>query len=192
MKIIEINIDEIIPYENNVKKHPKSQIEQIKASILEFGFNDPLAIDEKNILIEGHGRLLALKELGYENVEVIQLKHLTEIQKKQYILAHNKLTMSTGFDKKLLEIELDIINSKVGNVDLTGFKLKETKIEEIEIEIEEAEVLEDEFEINEKYEEIHEIVITAENSKELKEIFKKLKKEGYTCKIREFAKKNKR
>ena len=93
MNIEKININLIVPYERNAKRHPKKQIERIKQSILEFGFNDPLAVDENNIIIEGHGRYEALKQLGYKNVECIRLTNLSEEQKKSYILIHNKLNI---------------------------------------------------------------------------------------------------
>ncbi|HHJ7995665.1 TPA: ParB/Srx family N-terminal domain-containing protein, partial [Streptococcus pyogenes] len=86
MEILKIDISEIKEYKNNAKLHPKEQIEQIKKSIKEFGNNDPIAIDENNIIIEGHGRYLALKQLGYKEVDVIKLTHLSEEQKKAYIL----------------------------------------------------------------------------------------------------------
>ena len=110
MKIEKISIEKIKPYENNAKLHPPEQIEQIKKSIIEFGNNDPIAIDENNVIIEGHGRYFALKELQFKEVEVIRLLHLNEEQKKAYILAHNKLTMNTGFDFDILNLELDSIN----------------------------------------------------------------------------------
>lgn len=102
MKIEKIKIEEIKVYENNAKLHPAEQIEQIKKSIKEFGFNDPIAVDENNMIIEGHGRYFALKELEYDEIECIRLNHLTEEQKKAYILAHNKLTMNTDFDLDIL------------------------------------------------------------------------------------------
>ena len=109
MKIEKININEVKSYENNAKLHPPEQIEQIKRSIKEFGNSDPIAIDENNMIIEGHGRYRALKELGFKEIEVIKLTHLNEQQKKAYILAHNKLTMNTGFDFDTLNLELDSI-----------------------------------------------------------------------------------
>ncbi len=98
MQIVNINIDTIKEYENNTKIHTDEQIEQIMTSIERYGNNDPIAIDENNVIIEGHGRYLALKRLGVEEVPVIKLEHLTEEQKREYILVHNKLTMNTGFD----------------------------------------------------------------------------------------------
>nr|DAL04169.1 MAG TPA: Putative modification methylase [Caudoviricetes sp.] len=105
-----MSIEKIIPYENNAKIHTKEQIEQIKNSILQFGNNDPIAIDENNTIIEGHGRYFALKELGYNDVDVIKLTHLDEEKKRAYILVHNKLTMNTDFDFNLLQEELDCLN----------------------------------------------------------------------------------
>ena len=110
-------IEELNPYENNAKLHPKEQIDQIVRSMEEFGNNDPIAIDENNVIIEGHGRLLALKQMGEKEVPVIRLKHLTDEQKRAYILAHNQLTLNTGFDEEILAAELESI---VG-IDMTDF-----------------------------------------------------------------------
>ena len=117
MQIERIPINLLKPYANNAKIHTPEQIEQIKRSILEFGNNDPIAVDENNVIIEGHGRLLALQELGYTEVECIRLTHLTDEQKRAYILVHNKLTMNTGFDMELLETELKSIHG----IDMEGF-----------------------------------------------------------------------
>lgn len=109
MKIETIPISEIHEYENNAKLHPQEQIDQIVRSIEEFGFNDPVAIDENNQVIEGHGRLMALRQMGKTEVPVIRLEHLSDEQKRAYILAHNQLTLNTGFDEELLRIELENI-----------------------------------------------------------------------------------
>lgn len=106
-----VPITEIKPYENNAKIHTREQIEQIKQSIFEFGNNDPIAIDANGVIIEGHGRLMALQELGYTEVEVIRLGHLNEEQRKAYTLIHNKLTMNTGFELDMLEAELKTIEN---------------------------------------------------------------------------------
>ena len=109
LKIEMLPIEELNPYENNAKLHPKEQIDQIVRSMEEFGNNDPIAIDENNVIIEGHGRLLALKQMGEKEVPVIRLKHLTDEQKRAYILAHNQLTLNTGFDEEILAAELESI-----------------------------------------------------------------------------------
>ena len=94
-------------------------------SIERYGNNDPIAIDENNVIIEGHGRYLALKELGEIEIPVIQLKHLTEEQKREYILVHNKLTMNTGFDIEKLKAELETID-----FDMTLFNFQELNFNE--------------------------------------------------------------
>lgn len=117
MKIEKIKVDEIIPYADNAKLHPERQIEQIRSSILEFGFNDPIAIDENNVVIEGNGRLMAIKDLGYKEVDCIRIEGLTEDQKRAYILVHNQLTMNTGFDIDILNKELE----RIKGIDMTQF-----------------------------------------------------------------------
>lgn len=153
MRIEKVNINDITMYENNAKEHPEWQIEQIKKSIQEFGFNDPIAIDEKGIIIEGHGRFLALKDLGYTEIEVIRLNHLSEEQKVAYSIAHNKLTMNTDFDLETLKYEINKLQNEEFDLSLLGFE--NIELEEImEDEIEETaednqEVSEDDTELEE-------------------------------------------
>lgn len=109
MQIEKINISKIRPYKRNAKIHTDKQIEQIKASIREFENCDPIAITDDNMIIEGHGRYEALKQLGYKEIDVIRLSHLTPEQVRAYNLVHNKLTMNTDFDDGLLNLELDDI-----------------------------------------------------------------------------------
>ena len=96
LKIEYVPIDSIKPYKNNAKLHPKEQIEQIKKSIQQFGMDDPIGI-WKDEIVEGHGRIIACKELGYTEVPIIRLDHLTDEERKAYTLAHNKLTMNSDF-----------------------------------------------------------------------------------------------
>lgn len=133
MQIEQIEINLINEYENNVKIHTDEQIEQIIMSIQKYGNNDPIAIDENNVIIEGHGRFLALKRLGYDSIPVIKLGHLTDEQKREYILIHNKLTMNTGFDMERLEKELDEIET---DLSLYGFEQFEEFFEELDEELE--------------------------------------------------------
>lgn len=135
MKIEKIAIKEIKPNENNAKLHPQWQLDQIKESIVQFGNNDPIAIDENNVVIEGYGRSMALEQLGYEEAEIIRLEHLTEEQKSAYILAHNKLTMNTDFDLEILEEEL----GKIKSIDMQDFGF------ELSFDVKEIEAEEDEY-----------------------------------------------
>lgn len=107
LKIEYLPLADLKPYVNNAKLHPAEQVEQIKRSITEFGFDDPIAVWGDNTVIEGHGRLIAANELGLETVPVIRLDHLTDEQRKAYALVHNKLTMNSDFDADLLAMELD-------------------------------------------------------------------------------------
>lgn len=117
MKIEKIDINKIKPYGKNAKLHPRTQIDQIKQSIIEFGNNDPIAIDEDGVIIEGHGRYVALQELGYKQAEVIRLEHMTDEQKRAYTLVHNKLTLNSNFDIGLLEEEL----KEIQDIDMEDF-----------------------------------------------------------------------
>lgn len=117
MKIEVVPIEYLKPYENNAKIHTPAQVAQIAASIQEFGNNDPIAIDENGMVIEGHGRLLALQSLGRTEVEVIRLEGLTEDKKRAYILVHNQLTMNTGFDFNVLDAEL----ARITDIDMSAF-----------------------------------------------------------------------
>ena len=128
MEIIKLKIADLTPYEGNAKTHPKKQVEEIKNSIKTFGFCDPVGIwGEKNIIVEGHGRVLALQEMGETEVYCIRLDHLTDEERKAYTLAHNKTTMSSDFDFDKLEAELKAL----GEMDLDfsmadfGFDLSE-------------------------------------------------------------------
>lgn len=137
LEVTYLPIDEVTPYEGNVKLHPQDQIEQLKNSIEEFGMNDPIAVwGEDNLIVEGHGRLIACKELGYETVPIIRLDGLTEDQRKAYTLAHNKLTMNTGFDVERLEVELNSIEFDMSKV---GFELAETEKVDIKNKYDDAE-----------------------------------------------------
>lgn len=111
MKIEYLKPEELVPYKNNAKQHPKEQIEQIKESIRQFGFNDPIAIGPGNVIIEGHGRAIAAKELQMAAVPVFRLDQMTEEERRGYMLAHNQLTMNTGWDDDLLMAELGNLES---------------------------------------------------------------------------------
>ena len=106
LKIEYLPVETIVPYENNAKVHTAEQIEQIKKSIEDYGMNDPIGIWHDTI-VEGHGRLMACLELGYTEVPVIRLDHMTDEQRREYMLVHNQTTMNTGYDFDLLDLELE-------------------------------------------------------------------------------------
>jgi DNA modification methylase len=129
MKIEQRNIETLAEYANNARTHSDQQVKQIAASLAEFGWTNPLLVDDNDTIIAGHGRLMAAKSLGYTNVPVIRLSGLSEAQKRAYILADNKLAEQAGWDKELLKIELLALRDMDFNVDLVGFS--EFEINEI-------------------------------------------------------------
>ena len=138
MQIETVDIESLKPYEKNAKQHPKEQIEQIKKSIEMYGNNDPIAVwGDENIIIEGHGRLIAMKELGFTKAEIIRLDHLTDKERREYTLVHNQLTMNTDWDFEKLREELD--NLDFGDFDF-GFDHDLDEPFEDEKEIEEDEI----------------------------------------------------
>lgn len=144
IKIEYISIDKIKPYKKNARKHNKESIDVIANSIEEFGMADPIAVWGKdNIIIEGHGRLLALKKLGYDKIPVIHLDYLTDEQRKAYTLAHNKTAEASEWDFDLLGDEIDSIFS----IDMSnfGFGSMDIDLEEPEEETEQEEAEEEEY-----------------------------------------------
>lgn len=116
LKIEYVPIEDIKPYAGNAKTHPAEQIEQIKRSIEQFGFNDPIAV-WKGEVCEGHGRLIAATEMGIDAVPIIRLDNLTDEQRRAYGLVHNKLTMNSGFNFDLLQMELENISFDMSEFD---------------------------------------------------------------------------
>lgn len=124
LKVEYIPIDDLTPYENNAKIHTTEQIEQIKQSIKEFGMNDPVGIwGKENLIVEGHGRLMACRELGMSEIPVIRLDELTDDQRRAYTLVHNQTTMNTGFDANILGAELGEITIDLSEYGFEDFDI---------------------------------------------------------------------
>jgi len=119
------SVDDLIPYSKNARTHSESQVAQIAASIIEFGFTNPVLIDGEKGIIAGHGRLMAAKKLGLKEVPVVILDHLSETQKKAYIIADNKLAENAGWDEEILANELADLKDENFDLDLIGFEDQE-------------------------------------------------------------------
>ena len=121
MNIIQRNTSELIAYVNNARTHSDAQIDQLAASIKEFGFCNPVLIDSNSGIIAGHGRVQAAKKLGLDTVPTIELSHLSDAQRKAYILADNRLAEKSGWDDELLRLELGALNDLGFDLGLIGF-----------------------------------------------------------------------
>ena len=125
MQIEQIELTKLVPYARNSRVHSDEQIAQIMASIKEFGFTNPVLIDSDNQIIAGHGRVIAAQRLEMKIVPTITLEHLTDAQKKAYVIADNKLALNAGWDPEMLRIELDDLGLSSFDLTLTGFSKNE-------------------------------------------------------------------
>lgn len=125
MKITVKKVDSLIPYVKNSRTHSPDQVAQIAASIKEFGWTNPILVDGDNGIIAGHGRLMAARKLGHKEVPTIELKDLTETQKKAYIIADNRLALNAGWDNEMLTIELNDLLADGFALDILGFDPKD-------------------------------------------------------------------
>ncbi len=125
MQIKTVTVDKLIPYVRNSRTHSDAQIAQIAASIKEFGWTNPILVDAENGIIAGHGRLMAARKLGYTEVPVIELKDMTDNQKRAYVIADNQLALNAGWDFSLLSLEVADLKDNDFDLDLLGFDPKE-------------------------------------------------------------------
>lgn len=123
--IEQVTIDKLIPYAKNSRTHSDAQIAQIAASIKEFGFVNPVLIDEAGGIIAGHGRVMAARKLGIDDVPCIRLSHLSENQKRAYVIADNKLALNAGWDDELLKLEIKDLELADFDISLLGFDAEE-------------------------------------------------------------------
>lgn len=173
MQIEKLSVDKIKVYPNNAKLHPAYQIEQIKKSIQMYGNNDPIAVWGKdNVIVEGHGRFIALTELGYDEVEVIHLDHLTDEQRRQYMLVHNQTTMNSGWDEDLLQIELEDIGIDMSEF---GFDIMEQDDDG------DDQTPSDDTGFN--YKEQYGVIVMCADEAEQEQVYNRLIGEGYECKV---------
>jgi ParB-like chromosome segregation protein Spo0J len=138
MQIEQVSTESLIPYARNSRTHSEAQVAQIAASIKEFGFTNPVLIDEDGGIIAGHGRTMAARKLGLTEVPCIRLSYLTDAQKKAYVIADNKLALNAGWDDEMLKIELQELADLDFNLELLGFQSHELELLMREVDFEPA------------------------------------------------------
>lgn len=126
-----VSVSSLIPYARNSRTHSDKQVAKIAASIKEFGFTNPVLTDGQNGIIAGHGRVMAASLLGMEEVPTIELSHLSEAQRRAYIIADNRLALDAGWDEEMLRVEFSDLDEMGFDLELTGFTLDE--IDELSI-----------------------------------------------------------
>lgn len=126
-KLEKRSVQELIPFASNSRTHSDAQVAQIAASIREFGFTSPILIDGDNTIIAGHGRLLAARKLGMEEVPTIVLDHLTKAQQRALVIADNQLALNAGWDMEMLKAEIEGLNFDGFDLDLLGFSDQEIR-----------------------------------------------------------------
>lgn len=120
-----VSVEKLIPYARNSRTHSEAQVAKIAASIKEFGFLNPIITDGKNGIVAGHGRVMAAQKLGLKELPVIEASHLTEAQKRAYVIADNRLALDAGWDNDMLKVELQELSDLDFDLSLTGFDEKE-------------------------------------------------------------------
>ncbi len=168
---------DLVPYENNSRTHSQQQVDQIKRSMNEFGFTNPILLDEHNGIIAGHGRLQAAQELGIVLVPTITLKGLTEAQRKAYVIADNQLALNAGWD-------FDALNVEINNLDLLNFDLNILGFNDQELAniIDGLEKIAPELK-EESYSQIFNLVVSCSDETEQEKIYNELTAKGYKCQV---------
>lgn len=177
------DIDDLIPYANNSRTHSDEQVTQVAASIKEFGFTNPILIDENNGIIAGHGRLMAAKKLKLGQVPTITLVGLSDAQRKAYVIADNKLALNAEWDFDLLKIEIESLQEDDFKLDLLGFDVDELNgiLGFDDIAEEDEEEPEQDYEDN--YKEQYGVIIMCKSAEEQEKIFNKMQQNGYEVKV---------
>jgi len=177
LKIEYLLATDLVPYENNSRTHSQQQVDQIKRSMNEFGFTNPILLDENNGIIAGHGRLQAAQELDIKLVPTITLKGLTKAQRKAYVIADNQLALNAGWDLDSLRIEINDLDLLNFDLNFLGFNDQELAniidgLEEIAPELKE-----------ESYSQIFNLVVSCSDETEQEKIYNELTAKGYKCQV---------
>lgn len=171
LKVEYLKPEDLTPYENNTRKHAPDDIEQIKESILQDGFNDPIGIwGENNLIVEGHGRQIAAMELHLEKVPVIRLDHMTDDQRRDYAIRHNRTAELSAWDFATLEEEIAKLEIEGHNFD--GLKFV---FDDADLSFNEAK----EVPLNEKFQ----LIIDCESEEDMHEKYDALQEVGIECRV---------
>jgi ParB-like chromosome segregation protein Spo0J len=176
-QIEHVPTERLIPYARNSRTHSDAQVAQIAASIREFGFTNPVLIGEENDIIAGHGRILAARKLDLEEVPCIRLGHLSETQKRAYVIADNKLALNAGWDEELLRVELKGLEEDGFDLGLVGFSGEEIAA------LLNADSAGENQEDSGQFAEQYAVTVICRGEEQQKEIFERLTAEGLTCKV---------
>ncbi len=179
--IVSRRVDDLIPYARNSRTHSDTQVAQIAASVREFGWTNPVLVDGENGIIAGHGRVLAARKLGMEEVPCIELAGLTDTQRRAYIIADNKLALNAGWDDELLALELGELNAADFDMALLGFDAGELSAamgldEELDGE---APKIDEGIDYKEKFA----IIVDCADEAEQQATFERLDSMGFNCKV---------
>ena len=179
--IVSRKVDDLIPYARNSRTHSDAQVAQIAASVREFGWTNPVLVDGENGIIAGHGRVLAARKLGMEEVPCIELAGLSDAQRRAYVIADNKLALNAGWDEDLLRLEIDALMSFGVTTDLLGFD--EAEIAKLMRDTEQ----EDKGSAEEGKEKTlaeginYQVIVQVPSETEQAQLLTRLEKEGYKC-----------
>ena len=171
-------IEKLVPYEKNARTHSSEQIKEIANSIDKFGFNNPILVDGQKGIIAGHGRLLAAKHLGMKEVPIVILDHLTEVQKRAYIIADNKIALNADWDPLILSEELKELKELDFDIKDIGFSTKELE-EFLDNEVVEKEVSDKDIDLNEQYI----ISVSCRDEIQMEQLYSEFKGRGLECKL---------
>lgn len=173
LSVKQMPVKSLVPYARNARTHSSKQIGQIAASIREFGFTNPVLIDTEGGIIAGHGRVLAAQRLGIDNISTIQLSHLSDAQRRAYMLADNRLALNASWDDDLLRLELGELRDVIDDIELTGFNKKEIERLFDAVEIKQAPPELGEME--------YRIVVDCTDEEQQRDLLERFEREGLQC-----------
>ena len=171
--------DDLVPYARNARKHSPEQVAQIAASIREFGFMAPVLVDGQGTIIAGHGRVLAARKLKLKQIPVIVHAHLTDAQRRAYIIADNQIALNSTWDDELLKVELADIHNEGLDLGLLGFDAEQLgKIMDLDLPAEPAEEAPES-----SYSEQYGVIVVCKDAGHQEAVYNELQAAGHECKV---------